>query len=86
MDHHADPYRSDKLGPRLLEECSLRVQCGGDGIRRGREGGLHRITDSLEVDAVVGLNRGIEQGKVALKGLHHRVLVAFPARSCLQCR
>ena len=48
MQRHADPQRSDALGPRLLHQRSLRIERRGHRIRSGGERGLHRIADHFE--------------------------------------
>ena len=67
------------LTPLLGQQGTLGITGRRDGGRGSRKGGLHRITDGLEVDAPVGPDRRVEQGTVTFDRSRHRLAVSLPA-------
>jgi hypothetical protein len=71
MQPHPHLRGSHALRPRLPQQRSLGIEGRSNPIRGGRERRLDRITDGLEVDAIVRRDGLIEQGEVAVhRGLH----------------
>jgi hypothetical protein len=68
---HGRPVRSQQL--------SLPFDGCGNGLRRRRKGGLHRISNCFEVDAAVLLDRRVEQCQVPRDGSTHRHPISLPA-------
>ena len=78
VDGHPHPQRTE-IAPIFLSQRRLRGDGGRDRRRHGWERGLDRIADRLEEDAVLGRDRVVEQGEVALDRRPHRRGIALPA-------
>ena len=79
VEGHADRDRTE-LAPVFGDQGALAGNRGQHRVERRGKGGLHRVADGFEADAIVGADRVVENCEVALDGgaRRHRVLLPTP--------